>query len=106
MSDSHFVLPSTSGLVQSTKDGITSKVVHADDALRMTLFVLDAGQELTEHSTPHEAVVHVAEGEAAVTAGEDNSYTLNAGAWLFMSPGVVHSVRAVTELRFELIILR
>ena len=105
MSNTHSVVPSTSGLVQPTKDGITSKVIHSDDALRMTLFVLDAGQELTEHSTPHEAVVHVAEGEAAVTAGKD-SYTLNAGAWLFMSPGLVHSVRAVTELRFELIILR
>jgi quercetin dioxygenase-like cupin family protein len=52
----------------SYRDGaIVSRVVVKREAGNVTLFAFDAGQDLSEHTAPYDALVHVLDGEAAIT---------------------------------------
>ena len=65
----------------------------------MTLFAFDAGQSLTEHTSPYEALVTVLEGEAEITiAGQ--AQRVPAGELLRLPANVPHALRA--EMRFKM----
>jgi len=50
------------------QDGaVVSRTVLKQPAGNVTLFAFDAGQELSEHTAPYDALVQVLEGEAEVT---------------------------------------
>jgi quercetin dioxygenase-like cupin family protein len=86
-------------------DSILSRTVHADDLVKVTAFTFAPGQELTEHAASHPAILHVLDGEAEVTLGGDRKRA-KAGTWVYMTANLVHSVRAETELRFILLLLK
>ena len=48
--------------VNIQSDAIVSKVIHRDDTVNVTVFGLDAGQELTEHRAARAAIVQVITG--------------------------------------------
>lgn len=83
-------------------ESIVSRVFCKADHLRGTLFGFDAGQELTEHTSAFPAVLHVLEGEAEVTLGEDH-HSLRAGSWVYMPPHLSHSIHAKTNLKLLLL---
>ncbi len=59
-------------LVQSTQyaeGSIVSKTLADHKNGSLTLFAFDAGQGLSEHTSPYEAVVQILEGEADWTVG-------------------------------------
>ena len=91
--------------IETPSDGILSKPIFTDERLRITLFGMSAGQEMSEHTTSMEAIVHFLEGEIEVTI-EGNVHTAKAGTWALMSPRVPHSLRAKTASKFCLTILR
>jgi hypothetical protein len=54
----------------SYQDGaVVSRVVLKRDTGSVTLFAFDAGQELSEHTTPYDALVQILDGEALLTIG-------------------------------------
>ena len=54
--------------------GIVSRQLLKKTTGNITAFAFDAGQELTEHTSPFEAVVHVIDGEATVAiAGQPHA---------------------------------
>jgi quercetin dioxygenase-like cupin family protein len=82
--------------------GIVSRALHDQDGVRVTLFALAAGQEITEHSTPARALVQVLSGTCEFTlAGKKTP--LRAGDLLHMPPGLPHAVTATEVL---LVIIR
>jgi quercetin dioxygenase-like cupin family protein len=91
--------------VEIPNDGILSKPIFSDERLRITLFGMSAGQEMSEHTTSMEAMVHFLEGEIEVTV-EGNVHTARAGTWVLMSPRVPHSLIAKTPSKFCLTVLR
>ena len=54
-------------LVTPTEQGIASRVLARTAGGNLTLFAFDAGQELTEHTSPFDALVIVLEGSLALT---------------------------------------
>ena len=71
----------------------------------LTLFAFDAGQELSEHTAPFDAVVHVLEGEVTVTlAGQP--HRVAAGEMLLMPAKVPHALKAVTRFKMLLTMIR
>jgi len=71
----------------------------------LTLFAFDAGQELSEHTAPFDAVVHVLEGEVTVTlAGQPRRVA--AGEMLLMPARVPHALKAVTRFKMLLTMIR
>ena len=83
------------GMIEIQKDSIVSKTVLGTDRTKVVLMALDAGQELSEHTAAMPAVIHMLEGQARVTLGDD-VHELGAGAWVHMSAHLRHCVQAVT----------
>lgn len=102
--------PSTRALLPLSKPVTSSSGTSSSFGGSATLVVLDAGGELKNHSTPHEALIVCLQGTAKVllrlTEGaEFLSFTLNPGDALPMPAGAPHSVRAseTEPLKFVLV---
>ena len=75
---------------------VVSKTLVDKPAGTLTLFAFDAGQGLSEHTAPYDAIVTVLEGTARVTIRE-KEFTLEAGRVIIMPASVPHAVHAVTR---------
>lgn len=92
-------------LVTPTEQGIASRVLARTAGGNLTLFAFDTGQELTEHTSPFDALVMVLEGSLVLTiAGKD--LTAVPGTIVRMPSGVPHAVRAPEPARMLLLMLR
>lgn len=91
--------------VDIPKDGILSRTLFTDERLKAVLFGFDAGQELSEHTAATPAVIHVLEGEAEISLGEDR-HDAGPGTWIHMPAGLRHAVRARTPVVMLLLLLR
>jgi quercetin dioxygenase-like cupin family protein len=84
---------------------VVSKTLLKKDTGNITLFSFDAGQGLSEHTSPYDAVVHVIDGEADITIG-GKSQTVKAGQMLIMPAGVPHALMADVQFKMLLIMIR
>jgi quercetin dioxygenase-like cupin family protein len=71
----------------------------------VTLFAFDAGEGLSEHSTPFEALVLVLEGALTLTIG-GTPVEATPGTIVRMPAQVPHAVRAAQPARMLLVMLR
>ena len=92
-------------LIEPAADGIVSKPLIDTDSCKVVLFAMDAGQELSEHSSPHTALVHVLDGAMRWRAG-DAEYDMRAHDWLLIPAGAPHGVVVQQTARFVLTLLK
>ena len=92
-------------LVTPTAQGIASRVLARTAAGNITMFVFDAGEELSEHSAPFDALVITLTGSLALTIGGRDVQTTPQSVVL-MPANVPHAVRATESSRMLLIMLR
>ncbi|NNM04432.1 MAG: cupin domain-containing protein, partial [Gemmatimonadetes bacterium] len=71
----------------------------------LTLFAFDKGEGLSEHSTPHDAVVEVLDGTVEITIGGE-PFEVSAGQGLLLPASVPHALTAVTAFKMLLIMIR
>lgn len=74
-------------------DGIVSKRIIQKEKGNITLFAFDAGQKLSEHTAPFDAMVQVMQGSAEVVIG-GNPNQLDAGQSIIMPANIPHAVNA------------
>lgn len=74
-------------------DGIVSKKIIQKEKGNITLFAFDAGQKLSEHAAPFDALVQVMQGSAEVIIGGKPSQ-LTAGQSIIMPANIPHAVNA------------
>lgn len=86
-------------------NGILSRTLYSDDRVKVVIFGFDAGQELSEHTASMPAILHIIQGEALLTLGDD-SMEAPAGAWVRMPSELRHSVQARTPVVMLLLMLR
>ena len=86
-------------------DSIVSRTLYDDDQHKAILFGFAAGQELSEHTASHTALLYFVQGKAKLTLGEDESRAVP-GTWVRMAPRLPHSVLAETQLVMLLILLK
>ena len=67
----------------------------------VTLFAFDEGQELSEHTAPYDAFVHVLDGEAEIRVSGE-AYHLQAGDGIIMPSNEPHSVMALKKFKMLL----
>jgi quercetin dioxygenase-like cupin family protein len=92
-------------LVAYQDGAVVSRIIVKREAGNVTLFAFDAGQELSEHTAPYDALVQVVEGEAAITiAGQ--AHVLRAGEMIVMPARRPHAVAAVSRFKMLLTMLR
>jgi quercetin dioxygenase-like cupin family protein len=92
-------------LVTPTAQGIASRVLARTAAGNITLFAFDAGEELSEHTAPFDALVITLSGELVLTIGGTDVPTAPQTIVL-MPANVPHAVRATAASRMMLIMLR
>lgn len=82
----------------------STKVIHQDDSCKTVLFRFAPGQGLREHEAKTPGILYFVKGDATVTLG-DRSVEAKAGAWIHMSPELLHSISAQTETLMLLLLL-
>ena len=84
---------------------VVSRQITKADAGNVTLFAFDAGQELSEHTAPFDALVHILDGEAEVRL-DGVPYALAAGDAIIMPADVPHALKATTKFKMLLTMVR
>jgi quercetin dioxygenase-like cupin family protein len=92
-------------LVTPTAQGIASRVLARTAAGNITLFALDAGEEISEHTSPFDALVITLSGALTLTIASHELATVSQTIVL-MPASVPHAVRATEASRMLLIMLR
>jgi len=92
-------------MVSYQTGSVVSRQITKTDAGNVTLFAFDAGQELSEHTAPFDALVHVVEGEAEIIIS-GKSFPLKAGEAIIMPADEPHAVKATTQFKMLLTMIR
>ncbi len=93
------------GLVDYAEDSIVSKTILDKPVGTITLFAFDAGQKLSEHTAPYDAVVQVIDGRGRLTIGGE-PVAVSAGEIVIMPGNVPHSVAADERFKMLLTMIR
>ncbi len=93
------------GAIQYQGDAVVSRTLIKSDAGTVTVFAFDKGQELSEHTTPFDALVHVLDGEAEIRINQD-IYSVGVGELLIMPANEPHALRAVEQFKMLLTMIK
>ena len=92
-------------LAQCQPGCVVSRQVIKKSVGSVTVFAFDAGEGLSEHTAPFDALVHVIEGEAEITvSGKVNR--VQAGEMLLMPAHHPHALKAVQSFKMVLTMIR
>jgi quercetin dioxygenase-like cupin family protein len=88
------------------QDGaVVSRTLVKQKTGNVTLFAFDAGQELSEHTAPYDALVQVLDGETEITiAGQ--GHRVREGEMIVMPAGQPHAVKALVRFKMLLTMIR
>jgi len=84
---------------------VVSKTLLNKKTGTLTLFAFDAGQSLSEHTSPYDATVCILDGEAKLVIGGEDVIA-RAGEMVIMPANVPHDVRADSRFKMLLIMIR
>lgn len=92
-------------LVSYQEGAIVTRIVVRSPKGSATMFACDEGQELSEHTAPFDAFVHVLEGEAEIGLG-GKIHRLSGGQGIVMPANQPHSVKAVARVKMMLTMIK
>jgi quercetin dioxygenase-like cupin family protein len=92
-------------LVNYQEGAVVSRTLIKKETGTVTLFAFDAGQGLSEHTTPFDAMILVIDGEANIII-EGKSYNLTQGQTIIMPAHKPHAVKAENRFKMMLIMIR
>jgi quercetin dioxygenase-like cupin family protein len=90
----------------SYQDGsVVSRQITRAEAGNVTLFAFDQDQELSEHTAPFDALVHVLDGEAEIKIS-GKPFQLKTGEAIILPAHEPHAVKALTRFKMLLTMIR
>lgn len=92
-------------LVEYSSGSVVSKTLLERKTGTLTLFAFDAGQGLSEHTAPFDALVQIVNGEAELTIG-DKTLTASTGQLVLMPANIPHALKAVQRFKMLLTMIR
>lgn len=96
---------SVADLVNYQAGAVVSKVILKNAGGTVTAFAFDAGEALSEHTTPFDALVQVTDGEATISIG-GVEHTVRSGELIKMPAGIPHAVKAVSRFKMVLTMVK
>lgn len=87
------------------KNAVVSNQVLRAESGNVTLFAFDAGQELSEHSTPFDALLQMLDGAAEIVIS-GKSFHMQAGEAILLPADEPHAVKASTQFKMLLTMIR
>ena len=88
-------------LVEYQKGQVVSKTLVQNEAVSMTIFSFDKGEEISTHAAGGDAMVTVLEGTGRFTVGGE-VFILNEGDTLIMPKDVPHAVYGEEQFKMQL----
>jgi quercetin dioxygenase-like cupin family protein len=92
-------------LVGYQEGSVVSRTLMKKEAGTVTLFAFAAGEGLSEHTAPYDAMVHVLDGAAEVTISGE-TVTVGQGEMVIMPANEPHALKAAVPFKMMLIMLR
>jgi len=93
------------GHVAYIDGAVVSKTLIKKETGNVTLFAFEAGQGLSEHTAPFDALVEILDGEARITIGGE-ARTVKAGEMIIMPADVPHALHAEKAFKMLLVMIR
>ena len=90
-------------LVEYQAGKVISKTLVQNDAVSMTVFSFDKGEEISSHAAGGDAMVTVLDGKGKFTVG-GVEYILEKGETLIMPKGIPHAVFGLEQFKMQLIV--
>lgn len=98
---SHFIIEP---LTQVAENSTISKNFFKSDTFRAMSFSFAAGEELSDHSSKKQAVLHVLSG-TGVFETETEKIDLHTHVWIHIPAELTHRVKAASDLHFLLYLI-
>ena len=92
-------------LLKFQEGAIVSRVLLKNQGGTVTFFAFDAGEGLSEHTAPFDALVLITEGEAEVTIASEN-FRVGAGETVILPANRPHALKAIRKFKMLLIMIR
>ncbi len=90
-------------LVEYQTGQVVSKTLVQNEAVSMTIFSFDKGEEISTHASGGDAMVTVLEGTGRFTVG-DQTFLLSEGETLVMPKDIPHAVYGEERFKMQLIV--
>lgn len=84
---------------------VVSRTLAQSNQTTLTLFAFPAGEGLSAHTSPSDALAIILDGRAAITIGE-NEMILGAGETVVMPASVSHALEATEPFKMLLITVK
>lgn len=94
-----------SALAEYQTGAVVSRPIVKSEGGNVTLFAFDEGQELSEHTAPFDALVHVLDGEAEIRIS-GQAFHLTEGEAILMPANEPHAVKAIKKFKMLLTMIR
>jgi quercetin dioxygenase-like cupin family protein len=95
----------TTDLVSYQPGAVVSRTLINKKTGTVTLFAFDAGEGLSEHTAPFDALVYLLDGEAEVIIS-GKSHHLKAGEMILMPAGEPHALKAIQQFKMMLTMIK
>ena len=92
-------------LLEYVPGSVVSRTLIKRPVGTVTLFSFDAGQGLSEHTAPFDALVQILDGVAEITIG-GNVVKASSGETVLMPAGVPHSLHGAERFKMLLVMIR
>ena len=92
-------------LIDYQAEGIVSKILLKTPSGSVTAFAFDAGQELSEHTTPFDALVSVIDGEVDIQIS-GTTHRVSDGELIILPANEPHALSAVSRFKMILTMLK
>ena len=90
-------------LVAYQEGQVVSKTLVQNEAVSMTIFSFDKGEEISTHAAAGDAMVTVLEGKGRFTVADEVFY-LEAGETLIMLKDIPHAVYGEERFKMQLVV--
>jgi quercetin dioxygenase-like cupin family protein len=92
-------------MVDYQSGSVVSRTLMDKISGTVTLFSFDAGEGLSEHTAPFDAMVYLLDGEAEVTISH-TPMMLKTGEMVIMPAGKPHALRATRRFKMLLVMIK
>jgi quercetin dioxygenase-like cupin family protein len=93
------------GLVDYQAGSVVSRTLIDKPAGTLTLFAFDAGQGLSEHTAPFDALVYILDGSAKVNIS-GKPFSLDRGEMVIMPANQPHALKAIRRFKMLLVMIK
>ncbi|HPC86782.1 MAG TPA: cupin domain-containing protein [Smithellaceae bacterium] len=94
-----------SELVSYQEHSVVSREIIRKPSGTMTVFAFDAGEGLSEHTAPFDALVYLLEGKAEIII-DQKPHPVGEGEMILMPSHKPHALKAMTRFKMLLVMIK